>query len=138
MTSYVAGSTCNDAHRVGKRALSDVMNSASSMKHCVKRVKKTFDVENRPKGKTIANVRNKRACDIFARLDRYENAGSCFRELVHMRRQNCLQGSDKWFDCENTFFADKDEKFFVGFLRINPAYLNSSAFSFRLDNRSIV
>lgn len=115
MTSYVAASTQNDSHRVGKRVLGPVMNSASTKR--VKQSKNVYDVESRPKGKKLACIRNEYIREINASLSRYKDPVHGFNALVEQRAAGCLGEKDSWFEWDTSYFADEDVRLFVRFVQ---------------------
>lgn len=111
MTSYVAASTNNSSHRVGKRVLGPVMLSGSGLNITTKKQK--FEVGDRPNGKKLSNIRNEFIVEISETLSKYKNSTECFKTLVAHRQEGCLHPNDKWFEWLKTFWKDDDEKFFI-------------------------
>lgn len=112
MTSYVAAGVNNEAHRVGKRVLDPIMNLVACKRH----KNNPHDIESKPKGKKLGKLRDDRISDIFETLSTYTDPRVCFKSLVEHRKEGCLQEKNGWFEWENTFFGDEDEKFFVRFV----------------------
>lgn len=115
-TAYVASSTNTASHKVGKRALGFVMDSASKSNK-IPRPAANFDVESRPKGRQLAKSRDVYKESILASVSRHKDAKECFKALVDRRREGCLGEKDQWFEFRNSFFSDDDGKFFVRFVQ---------------------
>lgn len=115
-SAYVASSTNTKAHRIGKRALGDVMSGASGGRKMSKNTK-AFDMESRPVGKKLGQARDVYREDILKSVERYKDTNECFKTLVIQRRNGFLQSKDDWFQFSKTFFSDEDSKFFVRFVQ---------------------
>lgn len=112
-TSYVAGSTKTECHRIGKRVFQDVTSPGSRK---VLRGEPSFDTESRPKGRQLASARDVYKDDILTSVARYKDANQCFKALVEQRKEGCLQKKDEWFEFRKSFWSDADLKFFVRFV----------------------
>ena len=116
-SAYVAGSTNTESHKIGKRALSDIMSSGASGARKMSRGDAAFDTGARPKGRQLAKSRDVYKDNILKTVARYKNANECFRALVEQRGKGFLQKDDEWFEFKNSFFGDEDAKFFVRFVQ---------------------
>lgn len=117
-SAYMASSTNTEAHKIGKRALGDVMDSGGKSRKTTRgESSQNFDTEARPKGRLLAKSRDVFKEDILATVARYKNAQECFKALVQHREQGCLQKKDEWFEFRKSYFADDDVKFFTRFVQ---------------------
>ena len=115
-SAYIASSTNTEAHKIGKRALGDVMDSGGSRAPKMSKGG-TFDTETRPRGRVLAKARDIYKEDILKSVKKYKNSNECFKALVEQRRNGFLQKKDGWFEFQNSFFADEDAKFFARFVQ---------------------
>ncbi|CAM9219327.1 unnamed protein product, partial [Sphacelaria rigidula] len=117
-SAYVASSTKTASHRIGKRALGDVMSGASGKRKMTRLENATaFDMDSRPSGKKLGQARDVYRDDILKSVKRYKDANECFKTLVDQRRNGYLQSKDEWFQFTKTFFSDEDSKFFVRYVQ---------------------
>lgn len=117
-TAYIASSTNTASHKIGKRALGDVMDSGGKSKKTPKMSSETtFDVGSRPMGKHLAKARDVYRDDILRSVKAYKDPVECFKALVQHREEGCLKENDKWFQFSKSYFSDSDCKFFVRFVR---------------------
>lgn len=114
--AYIGSSTNTEAHRIGKRALGDIMGSAGKSSKMSKG-SNNFDTGSRPKGKELGRARDVYKADILRSVAAYKNPKECFKALVGHRQGGCLQKRDAWFEFRNSFFSDDDLKFFVRFVQ---------------------
>ncbi|CAN0323476.1 unnamed protein product [Pylaiella littoralis] len=115
-TAYVASSTNTEAHKIGKRALSDIM-TPGARKMSKGENANTFDTESRPAGKKLGQARDIYKDNILASVKRYKSIHECFKALIEQRKNGFLQKNDAWFEFRDTYFSDEDQKFFVRFVR---------------------
>lgn len=118
-TAYIASSTNTEAHRIGKRALGDVINSGASVSRKMTKghPESSFDTASRPKGKLLGKARDIYKERILDSVKGYKNIGECFNALVEQRKQGYLDKKHSWFEFRNTFFSDEDTKFFTRFVQ---------------------
>lgn len=117
-TAYVASSTNTASHKIGKRALGDVMDSGGKSNKASKvNPEITFDVGSRPRGKHLAKARDAYKDEILRSVKAYKDPVECFKALVQHREEGCLKENDKWFQFTKSYFTDSDCKFFARFVR---------------------